>query len=376
MWLERLTVSNFLNKPESFSVEFNRDLTILTGRNGAGKTSLLKLIWYIMSGNLLLALKDVPFGVCELQTNEYTCKVTRTGTLTCQVELTHGSKQFLFEDVTDDEGDIFQNAEDLANERLQKMGSSVFLPTFRRIEGGFSLGEKRAPNALSGLLSNYGKDQNEVEQALTSLSTKLSNAAHTFVSAISTSDITSILLKRYSDLSEEYNSKQRQMSQAIVERIKNHKATSDRDDAEPANQVLDSIIGEIETVENERVEIMAPISAIQEVVKTIFHHSGIKFGSRLSFGDAAVAINSESLSAGEKQMLSFIAYNGLKANTIFLIDEPELSLHVDWQRQMFSILREQQSSNQFIIATHSPFIYSQYPDKEAQLSASRGDELA
>ena len=59
-------------------------------------------------------------------------------------------------------------------------------------------------------------------------------------------------------------------------------------------------------------------------------------------------------------------------NTIFLIDEPELSLHVDWQRILFRKLMEQGSSNQFIVATHSPFIYSQYPQKELFLDIDRG----
>ncbi len=59
---------------------------------------------------------------------------------------------------------------------------------------------------------------------------------------------------------------------------------------------------------------------------------------------------------------------------LIIIDEPELSLHVDWQRQLFAILIGQEASNQFVVATHSPFIYSKYPDKEIQLDAERGDE--
>ena len=60
-------------------------------------------------------------------------------------------------------------------------------------------------------------------------------------------------------------------------------------------------------------------------------------------------------------------------NAIFIIDEPELSLHVDWQRQLFPTLLKQGTSNQFIVATHSPFIYSKYPDKELMLSSDKGN---
>jgi predicted ATP-dependent endonuclease of OLD family len=84
------------------------------------------------------------------------------------------------------------------------------------------------------------------------------------------------------------------------------------------------------------------------------------------------------LSAGEKQMLSFICYNAFKRNSIAFIDEPELSLHVDWQRQLFPTLLNQNSDNQFIVATHSPFIYAKYPDKEICIDADfdRGDLFA
>lgn len=53
-------------------------------------------------------------------------------------------------------------------------------------------------------------------------------------------------------------------------------------------------------------------------------------------------------------------------------DEPELSLHIDWQRRLFPTLLEQATSNQFFVATHSPFIYSKYPDKEFLLGEGYG----
>ena len=78
------------------------------------------------------------------------------------------------------------------------------------------------------------------------------------------------------------------------------------------------------------------------------------------------------LSAGEKQLLSFVAYNIFYSNTIFFIDEPELSLHVDWQNKIFSLLKEQNPTNQFIISTHSPFVYGLFPDKEIIINSDKG----
>ena len=71
-------------------------------------------------------------------------------------------------------------------------------------------------------------------------------------------------------------------------------------------------------------------------------------------------------------MLSFLCYNAFSENTVIFIDEPELSLHVDWQRLLLPTLLEQETGNQFFIATHSPFIYAKYPDKEIPLG-DKGD---
>ena len=66
-------------------------------------------------------------------------------------------------------------------------------------------------------------------------------------------------------------------------------------------------------------------------------------------------------------MLSFLCYNAFSENTPIFIDEPELSLHIDWQRFLLPTLLDQSTGNQFFIATHSPFIYTGYPDKEFML---------
>nr|WP_081731499.1 AAA family ATPase [Mesorhizobium sp. L103C131B0] len=344
------------------------DSNILTGRNGAGKTTILKLMWYIMSGNILIALNEIQFQKATLKTDEYECVLYKLGRVTCKIELTIGGITTLYEDRGDDED--FRNAEDDVNEILVQHGSSIFFPTFRRIEGGFTLNSQRMPTPGS----RPPRPKNEVEEALVSLARRLTNDPHVFVSSISTVDIVGLLLRQYADLSEVANRTQQKTSQEIIETIKAFK--SDKDDVQQidtANGVIDQIRQKIEQMEENRESIMTPIVSVGFIVEKLFRNNGINFGPRLSFGDAASAVNSEVLSAGEKQMLSFICYNAFYKNSVIFIDEPELSLHVDWQRLLFTILEQQQSSNQFVIATHSPFIYSKYPDKEIIIDRDRGD---
>ena len=80
-------------------------------------------------------------------------------------------------------------------------------------------------------------------------------------------------------------------------------------------------------------------------------------------------LSANQLSAGEKQILSFWVYNGFCKHGIIFIDEPELSLHPDWQRKLVPTLMKQNTGNQLFMATHSAAIASYYPEKEIWLDA-------
>lgn len=64
------------------------------------------------------------------------------------------------------------------------------------------------------------------------------------------------------------------------------------------------------------------------------------------------------LSSGEKQLflralsLKFLEVN----NSVILIDEPEISLHPQWQKKIINVYESIGKDNQLIIATHSPHI--------------------
>ena len=62
------------------------------------------------------------------------------------------------------------------------------------------------------------------------------------------------------------------------------------------------------------------------------------------------------LSSGERQILTML-YSASRSrfqSGIFLLDEPELSLHIDWQRIILRELQIQSPERQLIVCTHSP----------------------
>ena len=71
-----------------------------------------------------------------------------------------------------------------------------------------------------------------------------------------------------------------------------------------------------------------------------------------------------SLSSGERQVLTmlFSATRMSGATGMFLIDEPELSLHVDWQRIILAELMAQAGGRQIVACTHSPEVGADHMD--------------
>lgn len=69
-------------------------------------------------------------------------------------------------------------------------------------------------------------------------------------------------------------------------------------------------------------------------------------------------ITLDALSSGEKQMISLFAKLYLyPKKKIVLIDEPELSLSLDWQRKILVDVISAPTCNQLVAITHSPFVF-------------------
>ncbi|WP_312789266.1 AAA family ATPase [Sphingobacterium sp.] len=73
-------------------------------------------------------------------------------------------------------------------------------------------------------------------------------------------------------------------------------------------------------------------------------------------------IDVSKLSSGEKQLIILLTETLLQkeSETLFIADEPELSLHIEWQRKVISSIRELNPNSQIIVATHSPEIVGKY----------------
>ncbi len=85
------------------------------------------------------------------------------------------------------------------------------------------------------------------------------------------------------------------------------------------------------------------------------------------------------LSGGEKEIITKVLPLFLDdvKESVILIDEPESSLHPEWQNQILDIYREFaiKNNNQFIIATHSPHIAGAVENNSLRLFVNENNQI-
>ena len=113
-------------------------------------------------------------------------------------------------------------------------------------------------------------------------------------------------------------------------------------------------------------EIQERISMLFKIINSFFASTQkqISINSKnkmvFTFLNQEEEIEPEQLSSGEKQLLLILLKVFLKEDKpfILLMDEPELSLHIEWQRQLIEAIQILNKNCQIILSTHSPSIFA------------------
>ncbi|PLW83643.1 ABC transporter ATP-binding protein [Kineobactrum sediminis] len=112
-------------------------------------------------------------------------------------------------------------------------------------------------------------------------------------------------------------------------------------------------------------EIYSQIDLFLKIIKDFISDKEFSFASgRLVIQNDFGEIEHVKLSSGEKQLIILMVEALLqkKEHHIFLADEPELSLHIAWQRKIIPAVKNINPNSQVIVATHSPEVASKYKD--------------
>ena len=102
-----------------------------------------------------------------------------------------------------------------------------------------------------------------------------------------------------------------------------------------------------------------PKTKFQDLVDELFGETGktiVRKSNEIRFEQDGDLLYPYQLSAGEKQMLVILLTVLVQDNRsgVMFMDEPEVSLHVEWQQRLIGLIRQLNPNVQIILTTHSP----------------------
>ena len=105
--------------------------------------------------------------------------------------------------------------------------------------------------------------------------------------------------------------------------------------------------------------ISQPKTKFQNLVDELFGETGktiIRKSNEILFEQDGDTLYPYQLSSGEKQMLVILLTVLVQDNRrgVLFMDEPEVSLHVEWQQRLIGLIRELNPNVQIVLTTHSP----------------------
>lgn len=148
----------------------------------------------------------------------------------------------------------------------------------------------------------------------------------------------------------------------------------DRSIDDTAKSILSVYVEDVENKLRVFEELAQKIEILKRIINSRFCYKSISINKEKGFifqAHDSKHLSPENLSSGEQHQLVMLYELLFKAqpNSLILIDEPELSLHVAWQAQFLKDLQEiaQLVNIDVLMATHSPDIISDRWDLTVEL---------
>ena len=107
--------------------------------------------------------------------------------------------------------------------------------------------------------------------------------------------------------------------------------------------------------------ISAPKTTFQNLIDDLFSQTGkkiVRTENEIRFSQIGETLTPYQLSSGEKQMLVILLTVLVEDQLpyVLFMDEPEVSLHIDWQQRLIDLILTLNPNVQIILTTHSPAV--------------------
>ena len=108
-------------------------------------------------------------------------------------------------------------------------------------------------------------------------------------------------------------------------------------------------------------QISEPKKMFQDIIDDLFRETGkkiVRTENEIRFSQIGETLVPYQLSSGEKQMLAIMLTVLVEDRQpyVLFMDEPEVSLHVDWQQRLIDLILQLNPNVQIILTTHSPAV--------------------
>lgn len=259
----------------------------------------------------------------------------------------------------------------------------IYLPTYRRIEDDFASFNFRSDELNKAeLLIRFG--MSDVQNSINRILKKIQSLAMEGFR-----EMTGILLKQYTDGSDLITNKEIDIDtvKIVLDRVgKEIEDPYKRKilDLMENNKIKDPKYLYLFDLINKLIDNYDLQKAYDDRIKKFtdtcnkylndkhfdYNQSTLKLGIYLDekINDLKEPIELTQLSSGEKQIVSLFSKLYLESNdrSIIIIDEPELSLSIQWQKMLLPDIMRANSCNLLVTVTHSPFIFENEFDYDAK----------
>lgn len=253
----------------------------------------------------------------------------------------------------------------------------LFYPTYRRVEVGLDkvfLNRRDEYNRYELSPKYMGFGMNDVKNRIGNLLNKMRKDANTAYIEMNANIISELLKKSVRDYLSEYNSIDMHKVDVIIKRIgeeridnidslRNFINNSAKGKLMPNIEFLLYYLQKLVKIYDEQKALDSKLRRFSDVCtkylsgKKIVYDESLLTMNVYDFNNRK--IDFEDLSSGEKQVISIFSkvYLDVVTPCIFIIDEPEISLSIEWQKEFLKDIFDSQKIGLMIATTHSPFIF-------------------
>ncbi len=127
------------------------------------------------------------------------------------------------------------------------------------------------------------------------------------------------------------------------------------------NRIIEIIQGGSPDAAAKAQDVSKPKERFLDMIDTLFENTSksvVRGENEIWFTQHGERLSPYKLSSGEKQMLSILLTVLVedKLPYVLFLDEPEISLHLEWQNQLIDMITELNPNAQVILTTHAPGI--------------------